>query len=328
MKNLAVICPSMTDATSFYRGLGPLGELRRQRKDLSLCLTPEINWATLNLVDGVFLQRPFADSHRKIAEIVKNNKTPLWVDFDDDLFAVPEWNPCYSIYNKDRVQKNIAEITAMADVVSVTTQELADKLAPLNKNIRIIPNALNLRLVGLPKPIEKKPGTLVFWRGSKTHRLDLNECAEACIHAAKRDPGLTFFFIGESPWFADYMPDNQVICAEPVDPIEYHQLLAKLQPNLQIVPLYDCPFNRSKSNIAWIEGTWAGAAVVGPTWWKVPMAGAEISDFQTRMGYVLDHLDFDTRLELNQKAWHHLQEHYTLETVNEQRLTILKELGL
>ena len=90
MKNLAVLCPSNTDATSFYRGIGPLAEIRRERFNLALTFINDVNWSTLKLCDAAFLQRPFTSNHLKIAELVKRNQLPLWIDFDDDLFSVPD----------------------------------------------------------------------------------------------------------------------------------------------------------------------------------------------------------------------------------------------
>jgi hypothetical protein len=51
-----------------------------------------------------------------------------------------------------------------------------------------------------------------------------------------------------------------------VDTIKYFKWLANTAPRIMMVPLADTAFNRCKSNIAWLEATGAGAAVLAPAW--------------------------------------------------------------
>ncbi len=44
--------------------------------------------------------------------------------------------------------------------------------------------------------------------------------------------------------------------------MKYFEILMDLKPEIMIVPLEDNKFNRGKSNIAWIEGTVAGASII------------------------------------------------------------------
>jgi len=329
MKNLAVICPSQTDATSFYRGVGPLAELRRERSDLALTFINSIDWATLKLCDAVFLQRPFSNNHLMIAELTKRNRLPLWLDFDDDLFCVPEWNPCAAIYNKKEIQKNVATMAALADVITVSTEAIRERLLPLNKNIVVVPNAFDERLVGA-RPEHKQPDApLIMWRGSKTHRKDLNVAGEACIQLSQANPNATWLFLGETPWFADYMPHKNTICAEPIDPIEYWEFLGKTKPSIMIVPLNDCEFNRSKSNICWQEASFAGAATLAPNWpeWKKPgVTNYENgADFLPKLMAMLEASKVQLSCNAN-KSWQYINENLLLSIVNKKRHAILEEL--
>jgi glycosyltransferase involved in cell wall biosynthesis len=329
MKNLAVLCPNQTDATSFYRGIGVLSEVRRKRDNLQLMLITEVNWASLKMCDGLFLQRPFTNAHLRIAEMTKRNGLPLWVDYDDDLFSVPDWNPSYSTYSKKEIQQNIATIVAMADKVSVSTYSLGTKLQPLNNKIVVIPNAFDNYLFKHRPEINPNRNPLIMWRGSKTHKKDLNIASEACITLAQSNPELTWLFIGDTPWFADYMPHKSTICCEALDPIEYWEFLGKTQPTIMIIPLDDCDFNKSKSNIAWQEGSYCGAECLAPNWleWQKP----GITNYK-------DNDDFLTQLQTmilkkahacnNSYSWQNIQETLQLNEVNKKRILILEELGL
>jgi hypothetical protein len=330
MKNLAVICPSQTDATSFYRAVGPLAELRRERSDLALTFINSIDWATLKLCDAVFLQRPFSNNHLMIAELTKRNRLPLWLDFDDDLFCVPAWNPCAAIYNKPEIQKNVATMAALADVITVSTEAIRVKLLPLNKNIVVVPNAFDARLVGdrLARASDRQ-GPLIMWRGSKTHRKDLNVAGESCIQLAQANPNSTWLFLGETPWFADFMPHKQTICAEPIDPIEYWEFLGKTQPTIMIVPLDDCEFNRGKSNICWQEASFAGAATLAPNWteWQKPGVTnyKSDSDFLPALASMFD-ASKDQLIVNAEKSWQYINNNLLLSIVNKKRHAILEEL--
>jgi glycosyltransferase involved in cell wall biosynthesis len=328
MFNLATICPNSTDATSFYRGVGPLAELRRKRNDLSLCIFNEVNWATLKLMDAVFMQRPFTNGHLRLCELIKTNKLPLWIDLDDDLFSVPKDNPSFSTYSKPEIQKNIAQCLAMADVISVSTEHLARRLCELNKNIVVINNALDSRIVGKhhEAAIDRQP--LIMWRGSKTHKKDLSTVAESCIKLAEKHPEATWLFMGDAPWFADYMPEQKVICADALDPIEYWDLLGKTKPSIFIVPLDNSPFNHSKSNIAWIEASWAGAATVAPNFgeWKKPGISnyANQGEFCAHVSHLLDYPT--KRVKFAHESWEHIAHNLLLDDVNKQRDNILEGL--
>ena len=330
MENLLVMVPQTTDATSFYRAIGPLAELRRVKKDLALTFVQEINWATLDLNDAIFMQRPYSDSQLKICDLAHQNKVPIWLDYDDDLFSVPEWNPCYATYSKESIQKNIATMCAMASVISVSTPALKAKLDPLNVDVRVVPNAFNERLFGhrpeYPDPEER---TLIFWRGSKTHRRDLTIIAEACISLSQCHPEMTWFFLGDAPWFADYMTHSSVRCAEPIDPIEYIELLRKIRPTIMLVPLDDCEFNRSKSNIAWIEGSFAGATTIAPAWseWLRPgVLNYARGAFERQLSDAINNRP--NLWQSNTESWQYISECLSLTYVNGLRAKILEDLGL
>jgi glycosyltransferase involved in cell wall biosynthesis len=327
--NLAVICPIPNDTLSFWRGIGPLAELRRIHPELTLCFLNEVYWHTAACVDVAFLQRPFTPSHLVMAQVFKASKVPLWVDFDDDLFSIPPWNPCHRQYMREDVQKTIAEVMALADVVTVSTPQLAAKFAPLNPNIIVIPNALNMHLIGPARAPIPENRNLILWRGSKTHVKDLNVMAEAAIHLSKTYQDVTWMFMGEVPWFVDFMPRDRVISAESIDPVEYFQFLAKVRPAILCTPLVDCEFNRGKSNIAWLEGSWCGAAVLAPRWpeWAQPGVTSYVTsaDFCQQLERMIVKRMSDG-IASACDSWEHIYRHLTLDTVNSQRMDVLEGL--
>ena len=330
MRTLGVMCPNSTDATSLYRAIGPLGELQSADKHLRIELMQKCDWSTLKLVDAVFMQRPFTNAHLRIAQMIKANNKPLWVDFDDDLFAVPQGNPCFETFSKPEIQKNIATVIAMADVLTVSTDALMQKFSTLNDNISVIPNAIDMALIGenIEPEIHRQP--LIMWRGSKTHRKDLNTIAESCIHLAKKMPYATWVFVGDVPWFVDYMPDKQVICADALDPVEYFEFLKKTKPAVFIVPLEDSDFNRSKSNCAWLEASWSGAATIAPALPEFIQPGIsnyhDTNEFSSHVQFLIDNPV--SRVNKAMESWNYIDSHLRLSFVNQLRLSILSEVGI
>jgi hypothetical protein len=261
--NITLFCPDPTDATSWYRGVGPFAELSKSNPDVRISFYKEANWATLAFTDIAFMQRPHREQDLEIIKRCKEQQIPVWVDFDDYLFDVPKWNQTYKHYSSEKTRKVVAESIAQADVVTVSTDFLGEKLAPLNKNIVTIPNALNTRLFKF-SPIEQN--NIILWRGSATHKGDYSEIAQQLVELSLKPHmrSWAFIFVGDRPWFAELMPEKQVMAVEAMDVIDYHRFIRDIKPAIMVVPLADNDFNRCKSNCAWLEGTYAGAAVVGP----------------------------------------------------------------
>lgn len=273
MISLLVLCPNPTDATSYYRGMRPLGQLKRNSTNIQLAFASSMDWSVMSMVDGFFMQRPFNAQHLQAAKMATRWKVPIWVDYDDDLFSVTPDNPAYKLYGRPEIQKNIAEICAMAKVVTVSTSALKQAMAPLNDNISVISNGYDLEFLGEIPLLREEQNPLILWRGSETHQRDLMVHAEEIIEAARRHPNYTWHFQGYAPWMiTEQMPKDKVVVA-PAIPIEdYFELIKEVKPKIVITPLANNRFNQSKSNIAWIEATHAGAVCLAPNWeeWKVP----------------------------------------------------------
>ncbi len=273
------VIPNPKDSTSLYRGVGPLSGMRRASKgDFNYGYAGEISWPVLQNCDLVYLQRPYRREHLEIAQMARASHVPVWVDYDDFLFDVPEDNPAYGTYMNDTTHSNVVNCIRCADVVTVSTKHLKRLLQKdtkeegiIPRRCYVVPNAWNDKL--FPRMTSPSRNKLVAWRGSDTHQRDLLEFAPEIIEVAKAHPDWTFQFIGYNPWFiTSQLPKEQCVVVPPLDPIEYMQLMSDTNPSVLMVPLHDSHFNRAKSNIAWIEGTLSGATVVGPDWeeWRNP----------------------------------------------------------
>lgn len=266
-ETLGIFCPSNTCATSFYRAIGPLGALRKTHaaKKLRMQIMNEVNWPLLKMLDYAFMQRPYSDQHVIAAKLIKSQRIPLWIDYDDFLLAIPEDNPCHEQYNKPGVQKNIETLLGMADIVTVSTAHLGQLYMGFNDKIVVIQNAFDEVFSHLQKPLDTPQNKLIMWRGSPTHEADLDILEQAAVNLAQRHQGWTWLFLGCKPWYSKLMPKkNTIVIDKHFDIFEYHAMIAHMRPALAVVPLVNSDFNKAKSDCAFIEATFAGATVIAP----------------------------------------------------------------
>lgn len=327
-----VNCPNPQDATSLYRGVGPLGTLRRQDDRIQIESAMEYYWGTFKLHDLLFIQRPYNAKHLMAIQMAKDNNVPVWIDYDDDLFSVPQSNPAHRVYNKDDVRKTVATCIATADVVTVSTQYLKDQFQKgpqaLNKDIRVIPNAFDDDLLRYRTKPNQERRRLMAWRGSNTHQSDLHSCLPQIVDAVNKDSTWTWLFQGDAPWFLTSKLGNNAIFAEPLDPIVYFKQMHEMKPSVMIVPLEDNTFNRSKSNIAWMESAFFGGMTIAPQWdeWKRPgcVNYASPDEFGRAIQDIMKGVYNPT--DMAEEAWAYIQENLLLSRVNEMRLQVIQDL--
>lgn len=314
-----------------------MASMRRERPGkLNLAFLKDYNWSSLCLGDGLFLQRPYNRDHKTVVSMAKAQGLPIWLDYDDDLFSVPTDNPSYRIYGDPDVQKNIASIISMADVITVSTEALKQKLTRLHDeilkktdcDIRVVPNALMTNIIqGQPNFGKRNP--LIFWRGSSTHHRDVMSVSKEILKVHSEFKEFTWHFIGDRLWFlTDYMKHEETLVSEPLDTIEYFDHIQKIAPLVIIVPLNDSQFNQCKSNIAWIEGTYAGALTIAPTQMEEfnkpgVLRYSTPEEFENILRQVM--LGGFNQSPAVQQSWQYIQENLLIEKVNLGRWGVIED---
>lgn len=327
-RRLLVHHPRLGDATSFWRAAGPFSQLRVPGWDVILA-DDVPDWTTIASVDAVFMQRPFSHDHMVVAKCVRSLGRKLWIDYDDALFDVPVSNPSFGHYHKEKTREAIASLLCFADLVTFSTADLCDRmraLLPKMANSVVIPNAWNDGFAPtLPKPFA--PHKRIFWRGTCTHDEDVEAFLPDMVELAKRHPDWEWVFIGQPPWrVMQKLHEVKLRVREPMPIIQYFNALKTLECSVAIVPLTDSVFNRSKSNIAWQEATFAGCAVVAPNWreWDYPGIVHYMPDgrgFQAAVEHAMDVGAF-----AHKQSWRAMTEHRMLSNVNKMRAALLETL--
>lgn len=330
MKSLLCIPPNPADATSFYRCGGPMGELKQR----NICTIDVAETGDKILDDKVYgysavmLQRPFHESHYQMARMVKECNRPLWIDYDDDLFDIPKDNPTYDQYSDAKVRRQMAEMVAMADVITVTTKYLKDKLTagPMkDKDVRIVPNAFDF--VRFPQLPEEERKSVILWRGSETHVRDVISAGEQLIRVQKKNPRIIFEFLGAPHWMVtERMNPKNLVVAKALSIREYLKHIQKVAALAFVVPLVKNGFNKAKSNIAFLEATFAGSLCIAPDIeeWCVPgcLTYKDPEHFATLLQEVIDEKHNDKATV----AYKWVRENRSLAIVNNLREQIIREL--
>lgn len=265
MKNLLILCPNKNDATSFWRAHGPLSYLRTTVSDWDFKIIYEVDWSDIVWADCVFFQRPYQQDHRSLVDLIKSFGKKLWLDYDDLLFSVPRPNPAFKVYMREDVQNHIKYMINQADIVTLSTKELAQAIAKETTKIcRVVENAWPNHLI----PFEPKKFTgkkRIVWRGSPTHDADIFSQMQSFQLIAEKFKDWEWFFVGEPPYHIEAMIPREKMTVFPILTIpNYYAFLKTLEASVFISPLFDCAFNSAKSNIVWQEATFAGAACLVP----------------------------------------------------------------
>lgn len=332
MFSIALKMPNMTETTSWYRAMGPLNDLRRRLRNVHFIFMNEFNWATVGCCDALFMQRPYTDDHLKVFRTAKRRGVPVWTDYDDLLLALPTDNPAFFVYMRDEIQKNLQEIISKSDIVTVSTEYLKKCIAHLNKNVVVVNNALDMNALSFlvekqTPPARKK---IIAWRGSATHQRDVFTMAPELINLSKDPKGQEWkwHWIGDTMWFAtDNMVHENTFITAPNDVEAFHESLFNLGASALIVPLAKSHFNLCKSNIAWLEATWTGAAAIVPKWPEWDQPGAITYDgpvdFAQAVKEVMGGLPVEKCAALSREK---IMDCYTLEKVNPMRADVLCSL--
>jgi hypothetical protein len=320
-----MLVPDKCDPTCFYRASGIAHDLEKKTGHKIVTLQWNeipVTWQVLSNFDILMLQRPFQKAAVELCQYAKSMSMPVWVDYDDNLFGVPPENKSFQTYNNPDIIQNIKDCLQAADVVSVPTEYLRQVYAPYNQDIHVIPNAFNDTMFrrGEQKPREKK----AIWRGPDSHIYDLMSYGPSINQVTKEFPEWSFIFMGFYPWFLAETDNKGFLPG--LDIIMYYKKMVDLNASICHVPLHDNPFNRCRSNIAYLEATYAGMVCVTPAWWNLPGA-VPYSNPQEYYEAMKLCLSGEVDLEAsNRMAWSYIEDCLTLSKVNAQRMILIEEL--
>lgn len=326
---ILVISPDLSETSSWYRAAGPLSYLQKQGVCELTFISPResIAWPTIMRHDIMLILRPAFPDYVKICSIAKGLGIKIWVDHDDNILELPYSHPEWNYFTSDPVRDAIRDCLKMADIVTVTTEELKtslSKLRNINAEIRVIPNAVDDYLFPAPKSPPSPKNKLIAWRGGNSHAADLEILKPHTLKLV--ESGFRFVFFGMKPSSLEkvlpvgsfsHIPWDGDICA-------FFGKLRKLNATFHVVPLEENALNMSKSNIAWQESTWHGGSVcvaseIGSREWECAL---RTNNFENVIPQTFD-IQSDPMVKSSQ---HEIITNYLLSNVNKKRIQVIEDL--
>jgi len=270
----------------FYRSMMPAEALIARGHEVKFFVAANsMDKEFFDFPDVVVYSRTYPfDPIQQIKEFQKKDVLVVY-DTDDDYLTVNPGNPCHADVKK--VTEQYISLIKAADVVTVTTDILKKRVKRFNKNVVVVPNALNFARFKDRKDNNKK--LKIGYSGASSHWEDIGIVLDVISDLQKKYE-FEFFIqgmcggplIGEiynytyidkeklEPERRDYYRSalkmyeklkNVKFVHIPFYPPElFPEILSMLDLDIAIAPLKGNKFNEAKSAIKFFESAAIGTA--------------------------------------------------------------------
>ncbi len=239
----------------FYRIVMPFNELKRNGHDVACKCGRPPDPPSWPLIVGQRFDKP--EVLREWRRFRAHSR--LVYEIDDDIWnvALTNWD-AWKTYSRDHHQDAVETAMAIADIVTVTTEPLAQIVRKYNPEVRIIPNFIPEALLTWPRPViretrqSRRNGKVVIgWRGGSSHALDMQVIAAPVRHVLREHKHARLHITGTDfrdtigvP--ADFTPWVQIDSG-----LDYYRAIRHF--DFGLAPLSGLEFDVSKSNLAALE---------------------------------------------------------------------------
>jgi glycosyltransferase involved in cell wall biosynthesis len=256
-----IISFGLTTGSGFWRVRIPFGALNEHGHEC-YASTNAINDEEMSQAKVIVLKNVIDQMGIASALAMREMKgTKIVMDVDDDL-EVGEDHPLKKVYEMDDTNFTQRQTAKAADLITCTTEYLAEKLRKLNPNVKVIPNYYEPNWFNVKQRTHDGP-LRIGWAGGGTHEKDL-EMMTKVIKTLVDKYGVEIVVRGDTR--IKKMWGNNVEYF-PTVPIEYYpEALASMAIDIGICPLTENEFNRCKSPIKAMEyGLLGIPSVCSPT---------------------------------------------------------------
>jgi glycosyltransferase involved in cell wall biosynthesis len=196
----------------------------------------------------------------------KHDALPLWRrlatpgrrlvwETDDDVWHIdPSNGAAWMVHTPDLLDALTFTVT-MSDLVTVSTEPLADVVRTMNPNVVVLPNHFDSRLLDIQRP--RCDRVTIGWAGGDSHLRDFAGVAHELRRFLLRNPDVDFHNIGTSYLRPFDLPGRA--SGWVTDIWGYYR---SIDFDVGIAPLADTTFNHSKSGIKALEYQALGIPVV------------------------------------------------------------------
>jgi len=221
------------------------------------------------------VQRLSSKSNYKAIEVFKEQKMKVVYDLDDDLWAVPVYNPAYKAMKEWLPGFEIC--ARMADLITVSTAHLkVAVMRALGKKcprVEVVENAIDydwFRPVPAHLRKNKNGKVIVGWAGTNTHSGDTAKVFQIISTLLRNLPQMEFELAGvqvPSEWEKEF--GSRVRQRDFVPVAEFAVNWTSWQWDISLAPLENNSFNQSKSSIKLLEASTQ----------KIPCVASDIGEY-------------------------------------------------
>ena len=173
-----------------FRSIWPAQEMiKKFGNDLHVKINMNPSLEEMKTYDIIHFHRqlgPFEKTDFIMGELKKAGVT-LIVDIDD-YWSPPTTHPLYHLVKQENLGEKITNVLKQADYVTTTTDLFAKEIKKYNKNVIVIPNAIdvNHKMWQPSEEIDKGDKLRVSWIGGSSHLKDL-ELLDSSISKLNND---------------------------------------------------------------------------------------------------------------------------------------------
>ena len=178
----------------------------------------------------------------------------------DDINAVQPWSPVYFFYRNPENFGLSRRLARLCDAMQFTVEELRKIYGYLNPVSEVFPNQITI--IPTEKINEKSSDLNIGWGGSHGHLEDMAEIAPVLIRWMRENKQIHLHLMcSESIWelFHDLPPDRKKR-VKPGAIEDYYAFLETI--DIGLAPLRDTAFNRSRSDVKFLEYAVSGVVSV------------------------------------------------------------------
>lgn len=249
----------------YYRCMLPLqangweGDLITLRSSL-----PKSEEATKSIMQSniIVFQRPFEKANQELFIACKQAGKMCVVD-NDDTYKVDDTMKLGEMLTA--VSDGFEWFVKSADLVTASTDFLANEYRKLNPNVLVLPNMINPTDFP-PRQHNRGKKVRIGIIGSVGHTKDVEHVKGLIKELSEReDVTLVLFSLSNKeadPFWKDIKCEWQPF----VEMKDYFKVLAKLKLDMVLIPRQNNYFNRCKSNVKFLEMSVLGIPCVAQTW--------------------------------------------------------------
>lgn len=298
--------------------------------------TPESKSFAAQQADVVVFHRPDDERKLMLARLLKQQGKKIVYD-NDDTYKDDNGFKVNAHLDKERMERKMKTMNealdafiAEADLVTCTTEVLAEEYRKLNSNVTVLPNCIDPFM--FDEPLRNETDTVrVGFTGSVGCTADFALATDLVrrvtdvqwvMHSLPADKNASIY----KKMYADEYELLSTLDIEwhPfVDFKDYYEKVNEMRLDIQVIPRQDTYFNRAKSNLKFLESSMLEIPVIAQAFsdglspYQVDEEDAQhmiLCHTQDDFVRAIRELsaDKDRRLEMGKKAREYVEKKYTI----------------